>query len=30
VEKHGDLVVLENDLALIRPFPEYVNVQIVE
>lgn len=28
VEKHGDLIVFENDLTRIQPFPEYVNVQI--
>ena len=30
VEKNGDLVILENDLSQIQPFPPYVNVQILE
>jgi len=29
VEKHGDLTVLENDLAQIQPFPDYVDTQII-
>ncbi|TCP54508.1 HAD superfamily phosphatase (TIGR01681 family)/FkbH-like protein [Tumebacillus sp. BK434] len=28
VDKQGDLIVFENDLTRIQPFPEYVNVQI--
>lgn len=30
VEKAGDLIILEHDLAHIPPFPEYVQVQIIE
>jgi hypothetical protein len=28
VERHGDVVVLENDLRNIQPFPDYVDVRI--
>lgn len=30
VEQTGDLIVLENDLAHIQPFPDYVQVRVVE
>ena len=30
VEKHGDLIVLENDLAQIQAFPDYIDVQIID
>lgn len=30
IEKRGELVILENDLARIQPFPEYIRVQITD